>query len=200
MIGWNDISWNQYLEIMDVFEDNDLSEPDRIVELCKIVYEVNILQLPLTDYNRYITGLGFLNTQPPKMPLMKEYTVNGTTYTVTTDISDFTVAQYFDVDTYIKQGQTPDNYPKIMSVFFIPKGKKYNEGYRTADVIEDMGDLPVPVVLSLSGFFLNFWKQYIKVSLLYLKHKARRMKKRDRMKFLEEVKTMENLTSWVFSD
>ena len=198
-MNWTDVSWNQYLEILEIFEDKDLGESDRVIELCKVLYGINILQLPMTEYNKYIGGLKFLNTQPPKLPLMEEYTVNDTVYTVTTDVANLTVAQYFDVDAYIKQSKDVDNYVKIMSVFFIPKGKKYNEGYKTADVIEDMGELPVPVVLSLSAFFLKFWRTYIKISQRFLWLKTRKMPKPMRKKLREELKKMEQTMDSVYS-
>lgn len=199
MIGWNNVSWNQYLEILEIFEDKDLGESDRVIELCKVLYGVNILRLPMTEYNRYISGLKFLNTQPPKLPLMGEYTVNGTVYTVTTDVANLTVAQYFDVDAYIKQSKDVDNYAKILSVFFIPFGKRYNEGYKTADVIEDMGELPVPVVLSLSAFFLKFWQTFIKISQRFLWLKTRKMPKETRKKLREELKKMKATMDSVYS-
>lgn len=196
---WNDISFKQYLDILDLYNDKDMSDADRTVEICKILYEINILTLPLTDYGKYINGLNFLNQKPPKLPLLDEYTVNGTTYVVTNDVANLTVAQYMDCDALIKKSKDIENYPQIMACFMVPKGKKYGEGYLSKAVAEDMEDLPVTAVLALAAFFLNYYRRFIKISLIYLRRKLRKLPKTERKKVMEEMNQMRQIADGLSS-
>lgn len=193
-MNWNDISLRQYLDITDVYEDTTLDDADKLVKLCWIVYDIDILQVPITEYHKYVEGLNFIGKKIPKSPLVDEYTVNGHTYVMTDDVSKMNVAQYMDIDLIIKKDTSISNYPELLSAFMIPKGHKYGEGYQREKIIGDMEDLPITHVVAIAAFFLRCWKRYIRLSLIFLYLRMRKLPKAERKKIRQEMKTMEKIT------
>lgn len=164
---WLDIKLRQYIDIDAVVKDSELSDEERLVALCQAVYGVNILQQPFTEYARYTQGLAFLNEKMPDMTLSDTYTVNGTVYEFHRDVKNLTVGQFMDFQAYAKGEKSLDTYASILTIFLIPEGCKYNDGYDIAKARKDMLDLSAPVALSMAAFFLTCWKNFVRVFLRY---------------------------------
>ena len=85
-----------------------------------------------------------------KMFRQKDIKVNGREYYFDGLLGKITTAQYIDFQNYQKN----NDEQKSFSVFIIPKGHKYNDGYDIEQVFNDILDVPVPVLFSAS-FFLS---------------------------------------------
>jgi len=166
-MNWNNINFRQYIDIDAVVKDTELSEDERFAALVQAVYGINLLAQPLSEYKRLADSLSFLKEKIPDMTLSDTYTVNGTVYEFHRDVKNLTVGQFMDFQTYAKNGYDLDTYANILTIFLIPEGCKYNDGYDIAKARKDMLDLPTPVVLSLSAFFLGYWNRCIKVFLKF---------------------------------
>lgn len=198
-LTWDNVSFRQYLDIVDIWNDCEIDEADRAVEVCDILFGVNILTMPMSEASKYINALKILNVKVPDNQPLDTITVNGIHYEVTTDVANFTVAQYFDFDAAIKDGgKELENYPRIMACFLKPKGKQYGEGYDTERVPEDVLDMPVTVVNSMAAFFLNWYKRYIRVSLRFLYLRTMKMPKTARKQMRKELRKMEAALNGAF--
>ena len=62
-----------------------------------------------------------------------------------------------------------------MSVFIIPKGHKYNDGYDMLQVIDDIKSIPIPIVNSLSFFFSRQFKESMRIFQSYLTKEMKTM-------------------------
>lgn len=191
---WTDITLKQYIDIDTLVKDTELDDTDRILALCQAVYRINLLDQPLTEYKKYVEGLAFLKDKMPDMTVKDKYTVNGTTYNFCKDLKHLTVAQYMDYTNYQKGEKSLDTYANILTVFLIPEGCNYNEGYDIVKARQDMLDLSAPDALSIATFFLTFYRNYIKVFLLYSMSKVARTKmpRTEKKKLLGEMRTMIN--------
>ena len=164
---WLEISFKQYVDIDTIVKDTELSDEERALALCQAVYGINLLAQPLTEYRKYINSLSFLKDAMPDMTLNDTYEINGTVYEFHRNIKDLTVGQFMDYQNYSKGEKNLDTYANILTIFLIPKGCKYNEGYDLVKARRDMLDLPAPVALSMAAFFLTYWKNYVKVFLKF---------------------------------
>ena len=164
---WLDIKLRQYIDIDAVVKDSELSDEERLVALCQAVYGINLLAQPFTEYTKYTQGLAFLNEKMPDMTLSDTYVINGTRYAFNKGIKNFTVGQFMDYQSYAKGEKSLDTYASILTIFLIPEGCKYNDGYDIAKARKDMLDLPAPVALSMAAFFLTCWKNFVRVFLRY---------------------------------
>lgn len=70
------------------------------------------------------------------------------------DIKDLTTGQYIDYQTYMQDNEDFKNLAKVLSVFIVPKGKTYNEGYDVEDVIRELDEhLSIQIALGVCFFF-----------------------------------------------
>ena len=175
-MNWNDITFKQYIDIDTIVKDTELTEEERCFALVQAVYGINLLSQPLTEYKKYVNSLNFLKEKMPEMTLNDTYEVNGTVYEFRRNVKDLTVGAFMDYQNYSKGEKNLDTYANILTIFLIPKGCKYNEGYDIVKARRDMLDLPAPVALSMAAFFLSYWKNYVKVFLRYSMWKIWRTK------------------------
>lgn len=190
---WLDIKLRQYIDIDAVVKDSELSDEERLVALCQAVYGVNILQQPFTEYTRYTQGLAFLNEKMPDMTLSDTYVINGTRYVFNKSVKNFTVGQFMDYQSYAKGEKSLDTYASILTIFLIPEGCKYNDGYDIAKARKDMLDLSAPVALSMAAFFLTCWKNFVRVFLLFSMWKVlttRKIPKAQKKEILTQMREM----------
>lgn len=197
-MNWGEITLSQYTDILDIYKDDTLDESDKIIEVCKVLFDVDLLKQPLTEYGKYISQLDFLKTKMPKVYLPDTYEINGTKYRFTKDVGDITVAQYYDFMAISKDGNEVGNYHNLMSCFLIPEGKTYGEGYNIQSVKDDILDLPMPIADAFSDFWQRASKRLMKVFLSYLQLQALKMPRKKRKMIMPKIREIRRMTTGVF--
>ena len=167
---WNKITLNQFCQIQKAFEITD--ETERLITISEIVFGEDVTNLPLSEYSKKIKELDFLKEEIPNNHLVKSVKVNGREYRLDGLLGNITTAQYID---FINHSKTND-VAKILSVFFIPKEHKYNDGYDMLQVINDIGSLPMDIVNSTAFFFARQFNKFIQIFQSSLKKKMKKMK------------------------
>lgn len=182
---WKDITLRQFNELSQVQVDN---EEEKVLEYARIVFGDEILDLPLSQFAEKIKDLEFMNDEIVEKVPPKKISINNRDYDVTGLLGSITTAQYIDFNNHLKGKELN----RMLSVFIVPKGHKYNDGYDMEEVMEDILDMPITIVNNLSAFFLRQYAKSIKAILHCLTHKLTRGKKmskeeRDLMKALLRV-------------
>ena len=172
-MNWTDVTLKQYNDIKDVFLNPDFSEEDRIILLINICFGVDTLKLKPSELNKYVNDLKFLNTTPPKMKIKSTYVLGGNTYTLKKDLKDFNVSMWIDFQNFLKNGSDTDNFPNLLSVFFLPEDEEeYGENYNVEQVRNDINNyLSIPDATSIASFFLTYRRALLIRSLLYTRKK-----------------------------
>ncbi|MBQ0153943.1 MAG: hypothetical protein KBS70_04060, partial [Bacteroidales bacterium] len=98
--------------------------------------EDELLNMPLTEYEKLRDGAAFLYYEPQPHKVAKSYKIGYFELIPCTDERKLTTAQYIDFKELIKTEYT---MPQILSVFLVPKGKAYNEGYDVLEVQAAIG-------------------------------------------------------------
>ena len=81
-------------------------------------------------------------------------------------MEDMTTAQFIDFNSLIND--LDERLPEILSIFLVPKGHKYNDGYDKNTVVKDIAErLMVTEALGMASFFINGYKKYAMRTLLY---------------------------------
>lgn len=173
---WNDITYRQFLDIKEALKITDETERDFAV--AQAVYGEDVLDLPLAEYNKKYAELNFLQKEIPNDLHVKNIKVNGRDYYFDGLLGKITTAQYIDFQHYLKNN---DEY-KTFSVFIIPKGHKYNDGYDMEQVFKDILDMPVPILFSISFFFIRQLETFIKIFQHSSTRKIQKMKIKDSLK------------------
>ena len=171
-LTWADITLEKYLEIQAL---KTIDNIDFIVNLIKIIYNVEDPEsLPYTDVLEYGDKLKFMSEAIKEVPLKDYYILNGNKYMLDIDMLNMKTQQVIDYRNYVKE---ENNFVKILSVFLIPEGHKYNDGYSIQDVQNDIMYMTMPDVFSISSFFLKAWQTCLTVFQDYFNETIENMEK-----------------------
>ena len=171
-MNWTDVSLRQYNNIKDIFLNPDFSDEDRIILLINVLFGVDALKLKTSELNKYIEQMKFLNTTPPKMKLREKYKLGENWYILRRNLKDFTVAQWIDFQNFLKNGSDTDNFPNLLSVFFLPEGQTEYGEYDVEQVRQDINNhLSITDANSIASFFLTYHKASFLLFLLSTKRK-----------------------------
>ena len=188
--NYSDVTIEKYMEIKAVIEeqyDNDVTNV-KLVSILSDMTEEEVGNLNLTEYKKLNEKLIFLTEMPSKKMIATKYKLGGCEFEMMMNIQDMTVSQYIDYQTFIKD--TEKYLVELISIFLIPKGKKYNEGYDIMKVHKLIKEnLSIVDALSMSDFFLLWYQSLTKATLHSLIRRLKKMKKK--MKNQEEIRKME---------
>ena len=192
-MNWTDVSLRQYNNIKQIFLEPDYSEEDKIILLINILFGIDALKLKASELNKYINDLKFLNTTPPKMKLKEKYKLGENWYILRRNLKDFTVAQWIDFQNFLKNGSDTDNFPNLLSVFFIPEGETEYGEYDIEQVRQDINNhLSIADANSIASFFLTYHKASFLLSLISTKRKIMKtpMEKTEKKKIKKEMRKL----------
>ena len=187
MLTWNDITYRTLLDIREASNIED--ENERVFAIMEAVFGEDVLDLPLKNFNEKCKELQFLQKEIPNDLHVKDIKVNGRSYYFDGLLGKITTAQYIDFQNYQKN----NDEQKSFSVFIIPKGHKYNDGYDIEQVFNDILDIPVPVLFSASFFFSRQFELFIRI---FRRYSIKQMKKTGLPKeAMENLEKVVNLTT-----
>lgn len=182
---WQDITLGLFLKIRDIIEVKDEYV---VLNLLDLIYGIDSASLPITEFSKYKDALEFLNKDVPVVNLKEKYEINGTVYNSGYNLSEISAAQFIDYQNYTKENRFED----YLSVFFIPEGHKYNDGYDMNKVKKDLLDLDFPTVKSICFFFTMQSQKLYQAFLSSLKRTVKK-KVKDKEKRKEIIKKLEIL-------
>lgn len=194
---WNDVTYKQFTELQKIFELDD--DTERVINTCVLFFGEEVLDEPLPKLKDRIAELGFLQDTLPEVELLKKVKVKNREYEVNAVIGELTTAQYVDYINHIKN----NDIVKALSVFYIPKGHKYNDGYDMELVFQDIENLPIPVVNGTAFFLRTQLNKFIEIFLSSSIKKIKNLKTRESLKkkIIEALENTANLeSSLLFSD
>ena len=189
--NYNDLTIGKYQEIKAVIDGEVVEEYATNISLVAILADMTedeVMSLDLKEYKVLNQKLTFLMEEPPRRMVADKYKIGGFELETMLAVDKMTVAQYIDYQTFVKD---VDKYlVEILSVFLIPKGHKYNEGYDIIEVQKAIRDnLSIVDAMSLSAFFLLWSQSLMKATLTCLTKRLKKMKKK--MKNPMEIQKME---------
>lgn len=191
MKDWKDITLKQYYTIKELLEEPDDYTTYNIIDL---LYSVDSVNLPLTELKKYSGSLEFLNKEVPVVNIKPQYKINGVTYNSNFNLTQVTAAQFIDYQNYIGT----EHFEDYLSVFFIPEGHQYNDGYDIEQVKKDLLELDFPTVKSVAFFFTIFLAKLQNSFLSYLKKDLRKMKMEKRKEIEELISKLEKTNLELF--
>ena len=175
--NYADLPVGLYMEILAV-DRTDLGEFDKQVRIISIISgmaEADILALPIPEYKRIAAETEFLIHPCQEGRMAKSYRLGDLVLVPTQDLTKITAAQYIDFQTLSQEGE--EKTVELCSVFLVPKGHKYADGYDIADVQDAIRrHLSVQDVVTLAAFFLRKYAESIVSSLTFCKREIRRTK------------------------
>ena len=162
---WTNITLKDWYNIQDILSVQD---DYTTFNLLDYLYNINSSDMSLSEVSKYSNSLSFLNDAADfeNFVCEDEYTINGTTYVGFVDITKVSVAQFIDYQNYIKE--QPVKFEKVMSIFIVPKGHTYNDGYDMKSVQNDLLELPFRVCQKVAFFLVKQLQTFVQITLYYL--------------------------------
>lgn len=172
--GWSDITIEDYKKIMSIQDREFDSDMEKAIGYLSVLCEVDeddVYNMPITSLNGLLDGIKWIFEDSFDFNQnwkSKHIKINDEKYDVVTDINKFTVAQYTDFQIYWDKRSDINYMSKLLTVFIIPDGKKYNDGY---DIVELANTLEhyfsITDYNSVCFFFLKECMSLTKASLIY---------------------------------
>lgn len=191
-LEWKNITLKTFCEIQSILKDETLDNEEQIILLMQLLYGIDILKQPISTTKNLINNIyELLSTEIKEQVLLDTYNINGIEYRFDKDLSKISTLQYIDCTGYIQDDNSIYNYNKLLSIFLIPVGHDYNDGYDIEKTQNDIDNyLSITDAISIATFFLKYWKRYIKLSQKYLMWEILKMKKitwKEKKKLLREL-------------
>lgn len=103
--GWDKLTLSEFYEVQDAVYDIDdpIEQQLTLLSIVNHIPKEDLLSYPLSELRELNHTIAFLNRSPAPAPLQYDYTVNGTTYCFSPNLTDLTVAQYVDYQNYLKE-------------------------------------------------------------------------------------------------
>ena len=139
--SWDSLTWKEYEQLEQIL-NTDIPADYKTVHVIALLSGLTVEEIeriPVNQFNKILPALEFLKTEPETHYHQFEYTINGREYDFKGKLQEITTAQYIDYRTYISEEDK--DIVKLMSVFLIPKGHEYNDGYDMTQVINDINDM-----------------------------------------------------------
>ena len=183
-LEWTDISLDKFIEIIEVQEElkeKSLDEEVSIQYTAKMIVILfgidNPESLPLDEWSKAVECIKFLGTPVPEVKHKKEFVLNNREYYFHDNPFKISAAQFFDWRQCIHQENSSIDYKECLSVFMIPKGHKYNDGYDFDVVKEDIGTISIVDAMALFSFFVNVLQTSLNVFKDYLTYQLKEVEK-----------------------
>ena len=192
---WSEISIKKFDEISNILSSmNNVNEDEALeinINLLSALCDVSVDEiedLPLTEFSKLVKQTEFLKKMP-NVDIKDNYVINGKKYVLLSNVQKMTTAQYIDYQTLVKNADK--NVKELLSVFLIPKGKKYGE-YDLEEVINDIYNyFPITDARAVSFFFTLVLQSLTKATLISLERRTKKELKKAKTK--EEKEKIEML-------
>jgi hypothetical protein len=173
-MNWKDVTTEKYLQIENIYNtENDII--DKTVAIISILFDIEYNNnMSLQDYYNYLNQITFLKEAIPTVDIKKRYG----SYILDKNISNISLTQFIDFKTYALQ----NDIIGCISVFLIPDGCKYMEGYNIEEIKDFIGKMSIIQTLSIYQFFFLYFKRYTVLSLLYIHLKTKQKQRKKRLK------------------
>lgn len=179
--SYSKLSIGKYLQIQDALkgEGDEIEKEAMLVSILNDMEVEDVLEMPLTKFGEYVSKTKFLTEEPvARQNPPTKFKINGVCYEVMLDVRKMNVSQFIDYQTYLKDST---KIVEIMSVFIIPEGKEYNDGY---DIIEVQNiireNINIIDAISLAFFFRSWFQALYKVTLESSIKKLKKMMKKEK--------------------
>lgn len=167
-MAWKDVNIFKYKKIFELEQDEDW-QWNALAILLGTTYE-DIITRPIDETMRLSREfLSWSTDKPVLRPVRRQYAIGGRTYDFKGYPKDITTAQY--IDFYNCGREVPADLVDMLSVFLVPEGHRYNEGYDMDEIKKEIDEnFNIEDALSVCDFFTSLFQ----VLLRRVTRKARR--------------------------
>lgn len=194
--GWRDVTINEYFDLCERLEETEkLENQDYLRAVIRVSFANGLLEeevwnLSINQFrNLQVEAMWMDRFDIAENVKFKTINIDGASYTVDTNLQNFTVAQYIDFQTFYKKFKSDKRVMgNLLACFIIPKGKQYADGYNIQNVVRAINEhLDIMTANEILFFFLKSYLISIRVTANYFNWMMKRVKRKikDKAKMAE---------------
>ena len=168
------ITIEKHKQIQRLLKENNVEDMQAVqAELLAIYADTDpdvIMSYPLTKYHKLLEKFYadyFTDFSKAEPAIKDKYTAGDMVLVPMLDFTQITVAQMMDFS--VLSTDPVENIEKLLAIFLIPKGKKYNDGYDLMEVQKAILKMSFNELSPLLAFFLRWFqgcRNHIQISCL----------------------------------
>ena len=168
------ITIEKHKQIQRLLKENNVEDMQAVqAELLAIYADTDtdtIMSYPLTKYHKLLEKFYadyFTDFSKAEPAIKDKYTAGDMVLVPMLDFTQITVAQMMDFS--VLSADPVENIEKLLAIFLIPKGKKYNDGYDLLQVQKAILKMSFNELSPLLAFFLKWFqgcRNHIQISCL----------------------------------
>ena len=168
------ITIEKHKQIQRLLTDGNMEDMQAVqAELLAIYADTDtdtIMSYPLTKYHKLLERFYndyFTDFSKAEPAIKDKYTAGDMVLVPMLDFTQITVAQMMDFS--VLSTDPVENIEKLLAIFLIPKGKKYNDGYDLMEVQKAILKMSFNELSPLLAFFLRWFqgcRNHIQISCL----------------------------------
>jgi hypothetical protein len=168
--NWESITIKQFCEVSRV-KDSSSDKVQKLVNLVSILSNLpveTVSTFSVNDLKTAISAVSFIYGDV-EGELKEEIEIDGIKYKACLDLRKMSAGQYLDLKSYTEDPkEIIYNIHNILSVFFIPEGKEYNDVPSNEIAELFYSKCPVSIAYPVSVFFCQLYKGLKLVTADYL--------------------------------
>ena len=168
------ITIEKHKQIQRLLKENNVEDMQAVqAELLAIYADTDVdivMSYPLTKYHKLLEKFYadyFTDFSKAEPAIKDKYTAGDMVLVPMLDFTQITVAQMMDFS--VLSTDPVENIEKLLAIFLIPKGKKYNDGYDLMEVQKAILKMSFNELSPLLAFFLKWFqgcRNHIQISCL----------------------------------
>ena len=191
--SYKELSIKEYIDVFNILTSESKTKGLDLMRVLAVDKE-SFNQTPINIING-ITGVGsFLEESIESEELKKSYKIAGREFSCVNNPDRLITSQFIDLASLTKNiTNSFDILHNICSVFLVPKGYVYGEGYDVVELADWLlENCPITIANSIGFFLFKRKQQLLQSSLLYLEGQIKLMKlMKNNSKQKEMIKQME---------
>ena len=171
--SWSDVTLEKWLKVIDSETGSKTEQAEETIAALSDMPKKLVKELALRDVAIIMGKIGELQSKQDTV-LKKVFEIDGVEYGMHPDLSEITLGEYADIETFIKEG-LEKNMPELMSVLFRPVTERSGEAYVIAAYdgnitirAEVMKKMSAEQVQNALVFFWHFVKELSEILPSYL--------------------------------
>ena len=182
--SWEDVTLEKFMQLTMEEDVSKTKEVEQTIALLSDLPQTLIKELSLRDVTNIFEKLAELQVQENEM-LTTTLTIDGVEYGMHPDLSEITLGEYADIETYVKMG-LQKHLPEIMAILFRPIVEKEGDVYTIeaydGDIkirAEKMKQMNAEQVQQVLVFFWTFVRLLLVILPLSLTNKKQKNNKKE---------------------
>ena len=182
--SWEDVTLEKFMQLTMDEDVSKTKEVEQTIALLSDLPQTLIKELSLRDVTNIFEKLAELQVQENEM-LTTTLTIDGVEYGMHPDLSEITLGEYADIETYVKMG-LQKHLPEIMAILFRPiverEGDVYTIEAYNGDIkirAEKMKQMNAEQVQQVLVFFWTFVRLLLVILPLSLTKKKQKNNKKE---------------------